>query len=101
MQVSPIVIEDCLRQHPGVADVAVIGVPDDMAGERAKAFVVPSKPTSQGGESDETTALFEQWDEYVQSKLTESHWIRGKYELLEALPRNALGKVSKGLLRGR
>lgn len=98
MQVSPIVIEDCLRQHPGVADVAVIGVSDDLAGERAKAFIVPSKTPA---ETEEIAGLFEQWDEHVQSKLTEPHWIRGRYELIEALPRNPSGKVSKGVLRRR
>jgi acyl-CoA synthetase (AMP-forming)/AMP-acid ligase II len=102
MQVSPIAIEDCLRQHPGVADVAVIGVPDDLAGERPKAFVVPSKPPVQGGnDSDETEALFDLWDDHVQNNLTEPHWIRGRYELLEALPRNMSGKVTKGVLRAR
>jgi acyl-CoA synthetase (AMP-forming)/AMP-acid ligase II len=101
MQVSPVVIEDCLRQHPGVADVAVIGVPDYLAGERAKAYVVPTKQPVQGGESDEAAALFEEWDEHMQSKLTEPHWLHGRYELLEALPRTPSGKVSKGLLRAR
>ncbi|RDL36336.1 Uncharacterized protein BP5553_05688 [Venustampulla echinocandica] len=101
MQVSPVAIEDCLRQHPSVADVAVIGVPDYLAGERAKAYVVPSRQPNQGGKSDETAVLFEQWDDHVESRLTEPHWLRGRYELLEALPRNTSGKVSKGLLRAR
>lgn len=57
MQVSPIMIEDCLRRHPGIADVAVVGVPDNTAGERAKAFVVPSKPP---GHESEVASLFEQ-----------------------------------------
>ena len=105
MQVSPFTIESCLRQHPGIADVAVIGVPDYMAGERAKAFVVPSKQPVPGGfpgeAEEEAAALFEELDEHVEGRLPESHWPRGQYELLEALPRTPTGKVSKGLLRAR
>jgi len=38
--VSSIEVEDCLFQHPAVAEVAVIGVPDDTWGESVKALVV-------------------------------------------------------------
>ena len=98
MQISPVAIEACLRKQGSISEVAVIGVSDNMGGERAKAFVVPSKPLS--GESD-AASLFAQLDEHVQTHLTEPHWIRGRYELLEALPRNASGKVSKGVLRAK
>jgi acyl-CoA synthetase (AMP-forming)/AMP-acid ligase II len=41
-QVAPAELEALIVTHPGVADVAVIGVPDEEAGELPKAFVVPA-----------------------------------------------------------
>ncbi|KAI1333957.1 putative amp dependent CoA ligase [Xylariaceae sp. FL0016] len=103
LQVSPVTIEECLRQHPSVADVAVIGVPDDLAGERPKAFIVPveNQDSQPRIDSIDHDALFDQLDDHVEAKLTEPHWIRGKYVLLEVLPRNTSGKVTKGALRAR
>ena len=40
-QVPPAELEALLLGHPEVADVAVVGVPDEEAGELPKAFVVP------------------------------------------------------------
>jgi acyl-CoA synthetase (AMP-forming)/AMP-acid ligase II len=49
--VSSIEIEDCLYQHPAVAEVCVIGVPDEKWGETVKALVVP-KPDTKPTERD-------------------------------------------------
>ena len=46
-RIGPAEIEDCLSRHPAVALCAVIGVPDELRGERIKAFVVP--PGGAGG----------------------------------------------------
>ena len=49
-QVPPAELEALLLTHPAVADVAVIGIPDEEAGERPKAFVVlkPGVDASRG-----------------------------------------------------
>ncbi len=49
--VSSIEVEDCLYQHPGVAEACVIGVPDEKWGETVKALVV-LKPGSEATEAD-------------------------------------------------
>lgn len=45
LQVPPAELEDLLHGHPDVADVAVIGIPDEKVGERPKAFVVKANST--------------------------------------------------------
>ncbi|HEV2146762.1 MAG TPA: AMP-binding protein [Longimicrobiaceae bacterium] len=42
--VYPNEVEDCIARHPGVREVAVIGVVDERTGEAVKAFVVPGTP---------------------------------------------------------
>ena len=42
-KVWPREVEDALYEHPAVAEVAVVGVPDDYRGETVKAFVVPAR----------------------------------------------------------
>ena len=46
-QVAPAALEDILLRHDAVADVGVIGVPDEEAGELPKAFVVKKKDVTE------------------------------------------------------
>ena len=59
-QVAPAYLEDLLMKHPDIADAAVVGVADDVAGELPKAFVVKL----HGSRVAEEDVI-----EYVQGKL--------------------------------
>lgn len=83
--VYPREVEDVLRSHPGVLDAAVVGAPDPTWGERVIAFV-----EAQGVTEQALLALSaEQLAPYKRPK---------QVLFVEALPRNALGKVVKARL---
>ncbi len=82
-------VEALLRTHPSVEDVAVVGAPDDLAGEVVAAFVVASGPLS--------VADVRSW---VRSGLAD-YAVPRRVELVENLPRGAVGKVDKTALRAR
>lgn len=96
MQVAPTDIEAHLVTHPAVRDVAVIGVKDELAGERAKAFVVRS-PDTMADISDEK--LKEAIAEHVESGLNELHWLHDRIEFIKEIPKNQSGKILKVKLR--
>ncbi|RYP15657.1 hypothetical protein DL767_010302 [Monosporascus sp. MG133] len=97
-QVNPGEIEEVLRRHPGVADAAVVGIEDDVAGERPLAFVVT---TSQNMTSYDREELILALDESVKSQLDESYWLRRQIWFVEELPRSQSGKVLKKTLRAK
>ena len=86
-------VEDLLFSHPGVADAAVIGLPDDKTGERVCAVVVPQDPASP-------PALADLLDWTVEKGLAKQKTPE-QLEIVEALPRNPTGKVLKFELRDR
>src|SRR5690349_9353534 len=87
--VYPAEVEQALTRLDGVADVAVIGVPDERLGEVGKAFVVV-KP---GAELDEASVIA-----YTREHLANFKTPRS-VAFLDVLPRNPGGKVVKPLLR--
>ncbi len=86
----PAEIERLILEHPMVDQVAVIGIPDDRMGEVGKAFVVPKS------RADFDTDAFLAW---CRQKMA-NYKVPREVTLVEALPRNAMGKVQKFLLRG-
>lgn len=79
-------VEQVLAQHPGVAEVAVIGVPDAQYGEALVAAVVLASPP-EAPEPDDLIA-------FCRSQLG-GFKIPRRYLFLERLPRTAVGKVKK------
>jgi len=86
-------IEDELHDHPKVADVAVIGVPDAASGERVCACVV-LRPGTDGMTLAELRA-------FMSERRVMAQKIPEQIELVDELPRNATGKVKKFELRAR
>ena len=85
----PAEIEAIIGTHPAVDSVAVIGVPDERMGEVAKAFVV----LREGAALNE--AEFIAWCRENMANFKVPRFVA----FLPALPRNAMGKVQKFLLR--
>ncbi len=88
-QVPPAELEALIVTHPKVADVAVIGVPDDEAGEIPKAFVVALP--------DQTVTL-DEIQELVGEHLVSYKQIR-RLEVVDAIPKSASGKILRRELR--
>jgi len=90
VNIYPREVEEVLITHPDIRDVAVIGVPDEKWGESLKAFVV------SGG----ATLDAEQLIGFCEAKISRMKTPR-VFEVIDAIPRNATGKVLKTELRKR
>lgn len=87
--IYPVEIENQLIQHPGVDDVAVIGVPDPKWGENLLACII-LKPGH--------ILLPDELETFLRGKLA-GYKIPRLYEFVESFPRNATGKVLKRVMR--
>ena len=87
----PAEIEGFMLEHSAVAQVAVIGVPDDRLGQVGKAFVVPTQD-AKGALSEEDLMV---WCRQRMAGFKAPRYV----EFLSELPLNATGKVMKDQLR--
>jgi acyl-coenzyme A synthetase/AMP-(fatty) acid ligase len=82
-------IEDAILEHPAVHECAVIGIPDELLGDRLRAYVV----LKTAGSAD-ANAL----GSFLKERLP-AYKIPGDFDLRDALPKNESGKIMKEALR--
>lgn len=90
VKISPEEIEGLLVEHPKVAEVAVFGYPDAILGEKMCAMVVPKK--------DQPVTL-EELLEFLRTKDIATYKLPERLLVVEALPRNPVGKVLKRTMK--
>lgn len=93
--VSSLEIETLLSLHPSVADIAVIGIPDDKWGERPLALIV-LKPTHQDTTADDIIAIGLQ---AVERGLIAKYAIPSDVKFVSELPKTSVGKLDKKVMR--
>ena len=96
VNIYPQEVEDLFSLHPSVADIAVIGVPDEEMGERVVAFVQPAPGVRTDGAAGD--ALAAELTAYARERI--AHY-KVPREILfrDELPRTPTGKMVKGRLR--
>jgi acyl-CoA synthetase len=90
MKISAAELEGFIAGHPAVADVAVVGYPDEVLGERACAVVVPRPGV---------VVTLDQIVSYLRGLGIATFKLPERLELRDELPRNPLGKILKRELR--
>ena len=107
-KVSALEIEEACREHPAVAEAAVIGVPDPVWGDKIVAFIVLRRPASAAVNAGSISAAAVS----VAAETEPAAWLKSflrerlspfklpkEIRLVDELPRNAMGKVLKQELR--
>jgi acyl-CoA synthetase (AMP-forming)/AMP-acid ligase II len=88
--ISPKEVEDVLVGHPGIAEVAIVGVPDERTGERACAVIVPAN-----GRGPDVTEL----RDFLEASGVARFKVPEQVTIWAELPKNDAGKVLKHAIR--
>lgn len=83
-------LEEIIRDHPKIADAAVIGIPNALTGELPRAYIV-KKPNQEITE-DEVK-------EFVAKKVAVYKRLDGGVEFVTSIPKNATGKIMRRVLK--
>ncbi|KAG8786434.1 hypothetical protein FRC12_016555 [Ceratobasidium sp. 428] len=97
-QVAPAELEGFLLDHPLVADVGVVGFPDEYSGEMPLAFVALSEAGKKRGRKDEP-AMKREIRKFVEDQKIKYKWLEGGVVFVDAIPKNPSGKILRRVLR--
>ncbi|MBS3731913.1 MAG: acyl--CoA ligase [Desulfobacterales bacterium] len=89
--IAPVEVEDTIYQHPAVAEAAVVGQPDAYRGETVKAIIAP-RPEYKDHVTEQEII------DFCKSRLA-SFKVPRRVEFRESLPKNAVGKILRRMLR--
>ena len=93
-QVAPAELEGILVSHPGIDDVAVIGVYDkDQASELPRAYVVPKGGLGKGEKEAQEII------DWLSAKVTHHKKLRGGVRFVDEIPKSVSGKILRRLLK--
>lgn len=90
MNISPAELDDLLVGHPAFRDAAVVGIPDEVLGERVCAVVVPRV---------ETLPTVDELADWLRAKGVAAFKLPQRLETIDVLPRNPMNKVMRPELR--
>jgi acyl-CoA synthetase (AMP-forming)/AMP-acid ligase II len=94
--VSSLDIEDVILRMPGIAEAAVIGVPDDKWGERPVAFAVV-----KSGASPTEEAVRRHVAEFADRGVISKYAVPDRVYFVDAIPKTSVGKLDKKVIRAK
>ncbi|EKG10391.1 AMP-dependent synthetase/ligase [Macrophomina phaseolina MS6] len=97
LQVAPAELENFLMQHPAVADISVIPVPDETSDELPKAFIVKA-PAFKTADED---SLRKELNSLVENTFAAHKRLAAGIEFVDSLPKTASGKTQRKVLKER
>ena len=96
--VSSLDIEDVILRLPGIAEAAVVGLPDDKWGERPVALCVCKPGTGAAPTED---AVRRHVGEFAQRGVVSKYAVPDRVHFVDAIPKTSVGKLDKKVIRAQ
>jgi fatty-acyl-CoA synthase len=96
--VSSLDIEDLILRVPGIAEAAVVGIPDDKWGERPVALVV-AKPGTSGAPTEDV--IRRHVSEFAGKGTISKYAVPDRVYFVDAIPKTSVGKLDKKVIRAK